>query len=119
MLHFIRAGGYPIGICIALSIPLLYLAVRLAIRLDARRLAMVRALTWAQIFAVVSGVASDVLAVLWYLGRNLKEIENPLEPLFIGLGEALTPAVLAMSVLTVTWILVAFGLRRTPKSDVE
>ena len=119
MAQFIRAGGYPIWIVIALSIPTLYLAVRFAISIDARRLAMLRALTWAQIFAVTSGVASNVLAVLWGIGRRPELAKDPLQPLFIGLGESLTPAVLGLSLLSVTWILITFGLRRSPRSDLE
>ena len=119
MAHFIRAGGYPIWIVIVLSVPLLYLGVRFAIAADARRLAILRALTWAQIAAIGSGVTSNVLAVMWHLGRHLEPGESPLPPLFIGLGEALTPAVLGLSILSVVWILVAFGLRRAPRSDLD
>lgn|SRR5690349_14367760 len=119
MVHFIRAGGYPIWIVMALSLPMLYLAVRFAISIDARRLAMLRGLTWAQLFAVGSGVASNVLAVFWHIGRDDEAIKDPLQPLFIGLGEALTPAVLGLSILTVVWILISFGLRRSPKSELE
>jgi hypothetical protein len=118
MVHFIRAGGYPIWIVLALSIPMLYLGVRFAIAADARRLAMLRGLTWAQVFAVGSGVASNVIAVLWGAGRA--PADRPVLPrILIGLGEALTPAVLGLSMLTVVWILIAFGLRRTPRSELE
>jgi hypothetical protein len=119
MAHFIRAGGYPIWIVMILSLPMLYLGVRFAISLDARRLAMLRALTWAQLFAVGSGLASNVLAVMWGIGRSEEMLKDPLQPLFIGLGEALTPAVLGLSVLTVVWILITFGLRRSPTSELE
>jgi hypothetical protein len=119
MAHFIRAGGYPIWIVIALAIPMLYLAVRFAIAADARRLAMLRGLTWAQVFAVTSGVAANVLAVLWNVGRDHELMKSPLAPVLIGLGEALTPAVLGLSMLTVTWILISFGLRRTPRSELD
>jgi hypothetical protein len=119
MVHFIRAGGYPIWIVIAVAIPLLYLSVRFAISADARRLAILRALTWAQIFAVTSGVAGNVLAVMWNVTRDEELMKDPLGPVMHGFGEALTPAVLGLSLLTVTWILIAFGLRRTPKSDLE
>jgi hypothetical protein len=119
MVQFIRAGGYPIWIVIALSLPMLYLAVRFAISVDARRLAMLRALTWAQIFAVTSGVTSNILAVMWGIGRDEDNLKEPLPPLFVGLGEALTPAVLGLSMLTVVWILIAFGLRRTSASALD
>jgi len=119
MVHFIRAGGYPIWIVIALAVPTLILAVRFAVAVDGRRLAMLRALSWAQVFAVTSGVAANVLAVMWTIGRDDDALKDPLPYLFIGLGEALTPAVLGLSVLTVTWILITFGLRRSPKSELE
>lgn len=121
MADFIRAGGYggyPIWIVLALSIPMLYLGVRFAIAADARRLAMLRGLTWAQVFAVGSGVASNVLAVMWNVGRTTDD-EPVLPRILIGLGEALTPAVLGLSMLTITWILITFGLRRTPRSELE
>jgi hypothetical protein len=119
MADFLRAGGYPIWIVIALTIPSLYLAIRFAIALDARRLAMLRALSWAQVFAVTSGVAADVIATLWNAGRNPDLRDDRVTAVLIGLGESLTPAVLGLSALTVVWILIAFGLRRAPKSDLE
>jgi hypothetical protein len=118
MVHFIRAGGYPIWIVIALTLPMLYLAVRFAISLDARRLAMLRALSWAQVFAVTSGVAANFIATLWNAGR-WPQADDRVVMILIGLGESLTPAVLGLSVLTVVWILITFGLRRAPKSDLE
>jgi hypothetical protein len=118
MAHFIRAGGYPIWIVMALSIPMLYLGVRFAIAADARRLAILRALTWAQVFAIGSGVASNVMAVMWKVGRSV-DAYPVLPRVMIGLGEALTPAVLGLTALSVTWILVAFGMRRTPRSELE
>jgi hypothetical protein len=119
MVYFIRAGGYPIWIVIVLSVPLLYLGVRFAIAADARRLAIMRALTWAQLAAIGAGVASNVLAVMWHLGRDREPDASPLPALFIGLGEALTPAVLGLTFLSIVWILVAFGLRRAPRSDLD
>jgi len=118
MADFIRAGGAPIWIVLALSIPMLYLGVRFAIAADARRLAMLRGLTWAQVFAVGSGVASNVVAVMWNVGRTTDD-EPVLPRILIGLGEALTPAVLGLTTLSVAWILITFGLRRTPRSELE
>lgn len=119
MSDFIRAGGYPIWIVIALTVPSLILAIRFAIAVDARKLAMLRALSWALGFAVLSGVTSNVMAVMFHLGRSPEALRDPLPSLFIGLGEALTPAVLGTSALTVVWILITFGLRRMPKSELE
>jgi hypothetical protein len=118
MVDFMRAGGYPIWIVLALSIPMLYLGVRFAIAADARRLALLRGLTWAQVFAVGSGVTSNVVAVMWHFGRAPDDAPA-LPRILIGLGEALTPAVLGLTMLSVTWILISFGLRRTPRSELE
>ena len=118
MVHFIRAGGVPIWIVMGLSVAMLYLGVRFAIAADARRLAIVRALTWAQLAAIGGGVASTVIMVLWHLG-DLEPGQSPLRPLFVGLGESLTPAVLGLVALSVVWILMAFGLRRAPRSDLD
>lgn len=119
MPYFIRAGGVPVWIVIVLSLPMLYLGVRFAIAADARRLAILRALTWAQLAAIGSGVASNVIMVMWHVGRGLEPDESPLPGLFIGLGESLTPAVIGLSILSIVWVLVAFGLRRAPRSDLE
>lgn len=94
------------------------LAIRFAIAVDARA-AMLRALSWALVCAVLSGVAANVMAVMFHLGRSPEALRDPLPPPLIGLGEALTPAVLGMSALTVVWILITFGLRRMPKSELE
>ncbi len=118
MADFFRAGGAPIWIVLALSIPMLYFGVRFAIAADARRLALLRGLTWAQVFAVGSGVASNVMAVMSGAGRAPDD-EPVLPRILIGLGEALTPAVLGLTMLSVTWILITLGLRRTPRSELE
>lgn len=119
MINFLRAGGFPVWITLTLAIVTLVVAVRFAIAADARKLASLRALTWAQVFAVMSGVAANVLTVLWTVGRSEELLLAPLPALLIGLGEALTPAVLGLSALTATWVLVAFGLRRMARSELD
>lgn len=119
MIDFLLAGGFPIWITLALALVTLVLAIRFAIAVDARKLAMLRALTWAQVFAMTGGVASNVLVVLWSVGRSDELLQKPLPALLIGFGEALTPAVLGLAALTATWILVAFGLRRAARSELE
>lgn len=116
---FIRAGGYPIFIVLGLSIPMLYFGVRFAIAADARRLALLRGLSWAQGFAIACAVTSNVMTVLEAVGRTLDDDEPALPRILIGLAESLTPAVLGLAILSVTWILITFGLRRTPRSELE
>lgn len=65
-----------------------------------------------------SAIAFLRMAVMWNAGRGPAH-EPVRHRILIGLGEALPPAVLGLSMLTVTWILPAFGLRRTPRSELE
>ncbi len=119
MLEFLRAGGVPMWVVLSLSSVSLVVAARFALAVDARKLAMLRALTWAQGFAVASSLAANTLSVLWTVGRDPELVANPVPALLVGFGEALTPAVLGLSALTASWILIAFGLRRAARSELE
>ena len=107
------------ALVLLLALVMLVLAAQFARHADAGRLAMLRSMTWAQVFAIVSGVAGNLVAVLWAVSGDDDLAAAPLRPLLRGLGEALTPAALGGAALTVTWILIAYGLRRLPTSDLE
>jgi hypothetical protein len=115
MLGLLRAGGYIMFVLLAIGAPLLVTAVKFAIRADPQRLSLVRALTVALAFAAISGVASDLLAVASHVVDNPDWLKEPLPALLAGFAEAMTPAVLAGTLASVAWILVAFGVRRMPR----
>jgi hypothetical protein len=108
MIDFFRAGGFSMWIVLAFGLAILASSFALLRDPDPRRLAAVRALTWGTAFAIIGGVASNVIAVLHYIVRH----DDP-GALYQGLAEALTPAVLGAMFLSVAWLFVAVAVRRT------
>jgi hypothetical protein len=114
MTEFLRAGGFPIWIVLVLSLLVLAASGHFALRADAKRLAIIKALTWATVFSIVGGVISNFMAVMWGVPDNDEWAHSPDMPLIVmrGLGEAVTPAVLGFTVLSLAWLFVAVGMRR-------
>jgi hypothetical protein len=114
MIKFFHAGGFSMWVVLLFSLIVLVAAVRFALRADLRKLSIVRAMTWALVFAALSGVVTNFMAVMWNIPKNDEWARSPDLPLIVmqGLGEAVTPAVLAFTVLALVWLLVAVGTRR-------
>lgn len=119
MLTFLLAGGLPSMVILVLAVWLLIVAGRFAASATAGRLATVRALARATTCAVVTGVAGNLIAVAWTVSGDDELMRAPLQPLLRGVGEALTPAVLGGTALAITWMLIAYGLRRLPASELD
>jgi hypothetical protein len=81
-----------------------------AIRPTDERLAVMRPLSFAAIFAGLSGSLSGAINVL----RMLWISASPVEPrlLAVASAESLVPAFVAFGSLTVAWLCAAAGLRR-------
>jgi hypothetical protein len=114
MWRFLHAGGVAMWIVIFFSLLCLFTAARYAWRPDAARVPILRALTWAAVFAIISGVTSNFMAVMWHVTDNDEWAHDPDMHLRVmhGLGEAVTPAILGFTMLALTWLLVAAGARR-------
>jgi uncharacterized membrane protein len=99
---------------LAVSILTLVTAVSLAIRPSERALAVFRPLSVSTVMTVLSSTATglglalktaaDAPMVTWTTDMTRR--------LLAGLAESMVTAVLGFSVLAVSWLLVAFGLRR-------
>jgi hypothetical protein len=87
-------------------------AVLYAVRPLERRLALMRPVSLAAIFAGVCGVVTGFIGVLQGLGAQA----NPgWANAYMGMSEALIPAFLNFGLLSASWLLVAVGMwRRTP-----
>jgi hypothetical protein len=114
MIDAFIAGGYAMWIVTALGLACLVVSVRFAIRAEPRRLAVIRALTWAQVFSVLSGLLANFLAVMWHVARDPEMSRDPLPSIMVGLGEAVHPGILGFTLLSICWLLVAVGVRRAP-----
>ena len=119
MLDFLRAGGSIMFVLLAIGLPLIAVAARFAKSADPQRLSLIRALTTALAFAAISGVASDLGAVASHIANNPEWLKEPLPFLLVGFAEAVTPAILAGTIASIAWILVAFGVRRMPRDPAQ
>ena len=81
-----------------------------AIRPTEQRLALLRPVSLAGIFAALCGLLSGLVSVLRFIAVS----ETPVESRFIALAlaEALVPLFVAFGCLTAAWLCVAAGLRR-------
>jgi hypothetical protein len=80
-------------------------------RRDLGKLALVRALTLATVFAIATGMCANVAAVMTHAHEMAHE--NPLvEVVMQGLAESLAPGILGFTMLSISWLLVAVGTRR-------
>jgi len=114
MVEFIRAGGFPILVVLGLGLGLLVSAAIFIRRPHVRRLGVIRALSAAVAFATLSAVAVNFMAVMRKVPANPEWAHSPDLPLIVmtGLGEAVTPAILGFTILSIAWMFVAVGMRR-------
>lgn len=88
------------------------MAIAYAIRPTEWRLALMRPLSLAAIFAAFSGVVSGIVAILRGIGATGEFTTGSFRMIAMGLSEALMPIFVGFGCLTVAWLLVAMGMRR-------
>ena len=76
-----------------------------------RRLALMRPLSGSD--GALTGVFSGFITVLRGIGATSTLTTGSWQRIAIGAGEALVPVFFGFACLTVAWILVALGMRRT------
>lgn len=74
------------------------------------RLALMRPVSLAGLFASLAGLVVGLMNVLRYIGISETPLSNRI--IAIGLAESLVPPFVAFGCLTVAWLCVAVGLRR-------
>jgi hypothetical protein len=115
MLDFFRAGGWAMFVVLATVIPLLITSAKFARNASPQGLSLIRALTTAVLFASLGGVISNLAAVARNVPSNPELWKEPLANILWGINESMGPAILGFPLITIAWILVAFGVRRMPK----
>ncbi|MBI5509912.1 MAG: hypothetical protein HY903_14245 [Deltaproteobacteria bacterium] len=120
MLEFLAAGGFTMIPVLGFGLLTLALAGVFAARPSERRYGTVRALSAATLFATGSATAACFAAVMSKVPRTDAWAHSPDMPLLVmtGIGEALTPAIMGLALLTLTWLAVALGWRRLGAGDV-
>lgn len=108
------AGGAPMVLIVVFGLLGLVSAGRYAWAPVSARLGHVVALGIAVVFASLSGVAANLIAVSIHVPANPEWAQSPDLPLIVlaGVGEALAPVVLGFSIVSVQALFTAVGLRR-------
>src|SRR5262249_39091355 len=83
-----------------------------AIRPSERRLALMRPLSLASIFAALSSMLAGVIAILVAIAADSDPTAAAWRRGTVGLAESLVPPFLTFAFLVVAWISVAVGMRR-------
>jgi hypothetical protein len=78
-----------------------------------RKLALMRPLSLAGIFGALCGVVGGVITILRDFGVTSEVGPRTYHNMAIGFAEALIPVFVAFGCLTIAWLLVAFGMRRS------
>jgi hypothetical protein len=114
MLDFFIAGGWMMFVVLATAVPLLVTSAKFARTASPQGLSIIRALTVTVVFASIAGVITNLAAVARAVASNPELMKESLANLLWGFNESLAPAILGFSLVTIAWILVAFGVRRMP-----
>lgn len=113
MPHYLRAGGYTTWVLIVLGVVLFISAIQFLRAASPRRLAFLRALSVAYVLITFGGVATNLTMVFYNVVRSRPE-GKPIDTdaLLWGLGEAITPIGMGLSILGLVWLMIAIGVRK-------
>jgi hypothetical protein len=82
-----------------------------------RRLALMRPLSLASLFAGLAGTLKGFTAVLMGVANSPELTSTSRQSIAAGLSESLVPTVFGLACLTVAWLLVAAGMSRSAAED--
>jgi hypothetical protein len=123
MLSLMKDGGFSMWAVLLFGGTTFATAALFALKGQLRKLAGIRAMTWSTVFSILSGIASNFIAVMFHVTGNDDWYRDPEMPRMVmrGLGESIVPAVLGFSLLSLAWLLVAVGTRRSqdPQDPID
>jgi hypothetical protein len=96
---------------LALTLTPLIMALAYVIRPSERRLALMRPLSLAGLFAALTGTAIGFINTLMYLVKQDFSVES-YRVATVGVAESLVTLLVGFACLTVAWLLVAAGMGR-------
>lgn len=112
LLEMLRQAGIVALLSLVVGVVPMVMGVLYAIRPSEARLALMRPLALASIFASFCGFLSGLVHILHDLGVSPSPALSG--TVALGLSEALVPMFVGSGCLTVAWLCVALGLRRHP-----
>lgn len=110
MFSILRQAGVLALLSLMIAVLPLAAGVAYAARPTEARLALLRPISLAGMFAGASGFLAGVMAVL----RSMWTVDTPVPSrvIAVGLAESLVPLFVAFGCLTIAWLCAALGLRR-------
>jgi hypothetical protein len=107
-----QMGGFALLTMIISLVPLA-MAIAYVTRPSERRLALMRPVSLAAIFAALTGVFSGFIAILRGIAVTGTLTAGAWQRIALGGAEALVSVFFGFACLTVAWLLVALGMRRS------
>jgi hypothetical protein len=107
--QILRAAGVVALLSIIIALLPLPAGISYALRPSEARMALMRPVSLAALFAGLAGFLSGIISMLRVVW--LSETEQSVK-LAVGLAESLVPLFVACGSLTVAWLCAALGLRR-------
>jgi len=109
----VRSSSPLVMLGLVVSLAAVGMALAYAIKPDERRLALMRPLSLAAIFGGLSAFTVGVVTVLGGIRATSTFTVHTWNSIAAGFAEAVTALVVAFGCLTIAWLLVALGLRRS------
>jgi hypothetical protein len=91
------------------------LAIAYILRPAERKLAILRPVSLASIFAAIGGLVAGLIAVLMGVAATAGPVA--VSNVYVGLSEALVAPLVNFGLLSVAWLLVAIGMMRRPRLE--
>jgi len=107
-----NAGVY-VKLAMIVSVAPLVAGILYAVRPTEKGLALMRPLSLAAIFASVSTLLLGVANALVYVGRTPPASSTAAVPAAVVLAETVIPSFIGFACLTVAWLSVAIGVRKS------
>ncbi len=114
MYEFLRMGGVPMIFVLLFGGLTMAAAIAFARRPMERMVGMIRGMSIATVFVVLSAVTSGLVKVATGIPHTPEWANHPQLHLIVmaGIGESLTAAIVGFSFLAMAWLVTALGVRR-------
>lgn len=117
MLQLFQAGGFPMWFLLIFGLLAIVGAVLFARRPDQNTLGAVKALSVAVLASIGAGTASDFAAVGYNVPEHFADEPNVHLIVLTGFAESMSPAIMGFAILSVVWLIVAVGHRRSRQAE--
>ena len=112
-------GGWVMWVILALSIAMIVIAIRFLLDPTPARLAVLRALSRAQVLTTLGGTATNFIMVCKSAIRDFDQ-SGHIKPelLILGTGEALSPLSMGFTMLAFAWLIIALAVRKAHEPPI-